>query len=70
MKLYKFKEKTGNRMALAIEQDPDDLPSGAWEAIGTIEVNKGDGPRIGADSDEILDAVEREGLFVLPRFDA
>ncbi|MBP8230970.1 MAG: hypothetical protein KAY22_01560 [Rhizorhabdus sp.] len=65
MKLYKFTEQTGSRVALAAEQNPD-LPAGAWRAAGTIEINRGDGPRIGAGSDEIMDGIDREGVFVWP----
>ena len=65
MKLYKFKEETGGRMALSPEPNPD-LPSGLWSAIGMVDVDREDGPRIGANSDEILDAIERDGVFVWP----
>lgn len=70
MRLYKFQEQTGSRMALAAEQNPDQLPSGAWLASGEVHIERGDGPRIGADSDDILDTIEREGIFIWPKSDA
>ncbi|MDE8650134.1 hypothetical protein [Novosphingobium album (ex Liu et al. 2023)] len=66
MKLYKFKEQTGRRQALAPEQNPDGLPEGAWLAIGEININREDGPRIGANSEDIIDAIERDGIFIWP----
>lgn len=70
MKLYIFREQTGKRQALAPEQNPDGLPAGAWLASGEINIDREDGPRIGANSADIIDTIERDGIYIWPAPDA
>ncbi|GLS28470.1 hypothetical protein SAMN04488498_1017 [Mesorhizobium albiziae] len=64
MKLYEFKEKTGQQAALAEEQDPDWPESGWWFATGTVNLKRGDEPYKGASSDQVFDAIERGDVFI------
>lgn len=65
MQLQVYEDADGRQ---AIVKRADDLPRRLepWSFKKQIDVARGEGPRVGADSDEILDSVEREGVFVLP----
>lgn len=47
---------------IALCCDVDKLPDGDWKQIGTVDAVRGEN-RIGASSDEILDAIEDNGYF-------
>jgi hypothetical protein len=66
MKFVKYVEEGGRRVAVA--SDPGKLPKvgRGWKEFGPIEIEATDGPRIGADSAEIIAAVESDGYFMLP----
>jgi hypothetical protein len=68
MKLYKFAARVGSRVALTKDQTGANLPKdGApWKLIGTTEVEADGKPRIGASSDEIVAAVEKDGFIIWP----
>jgi hypothetical protein len=65
MKLYEWKEVPGPRSALAAGEHSDhpDL-SGWWDSVGPMTITRGDGPYKGASSDEILDAIDGDGIFI------
>lgn len=42
-------------------------PVGKWLYFRPIELNRGDKARIGASSDEVIDAIERDGYFKWPQ---
>lgn len=67
VKLTKYMEEGGSRIALAAE--PGKLPKigKGWKEIGTVEISATDGPRIGANSADIIAGVEKDGHFVLPK---
>ena len=67
MKLYKFQASTGMGTALSKDQTGANLPArtlGGWLPQGTLDIQATDGPRIGADSAEIIAAIERDGYYV------
>lgn len=64
MKLYKF--TSGGRVAVTKDKTGSNLPSGKWKFESEMEINAGDGPRIGASSAQILAGIERDGYFIWP----
>lgn len=70
LKLYKFQPAPlkGSRVALTPDPNGANLPEdGApWRKIGEIDVVRGQGARIGASSDEILDLIDADGIVVWP----
>jgi hypothetical protein len=56
------------RVALTSDPKGTNLPpDGApWKQIGEINIERGQGPRIGASSDEIIELIERDGLVLWP----
>ena len=67
MILYRFVHKTSRRLVLSTEFDAGNLPGGAkdWLFQNTFEIGRGGPPRVGASDDEILDAIEKQGFFIL-----
>jgi hypothetical protein len=39
---------------------------GGWRFVERIDINRSDGPRIGASSREIVEGVEKDGYFIWP----
>lgn len=70
MKLYKFKPAPGKGNRAALTQDPTgaNLPADGqpWQKIGETNVERGQGPRIGASSDDIIDGIEKDGVVIWP----
>jgi hypothetical protein len=70
MKLYKFVPAPGKGRRVALTPDPSGTnlpPDGApWRWIGEVEVTPGQGPLIGASSDDILDAIQQDGVVIWP----
>jgi hypothetical protein len=67
MILYRFFKPRGWRTALTPDQTGANLPveTVPWMLGGQIEINRDEAtPRIGASADEILDAVEKDGIFL------
>ncbi|TPK15143.1 hypothetical protein FJ872_19275 [Mesorhizobium sp. B2-5-9] len=66
MKLYETKEKTGPRSALAAEEHSDHHPdmAGWWDVVGPVTIERGDAPYKGASPDEIIDAIDSQGVFI------
>jgi hypothetical protein len=65
--LYSFQSgKNRNLFALTPDAKGANLPSalGPWSKHKEVNVNRGEGPRIGADSDEILEGINRDGFFI------
>jgi hypothetical protein len=72
MKLYRFKATTGMGMALTDDKSGAKLPKrkfGAWAFDKEMNISAGDGPLIGADSDQIIKGIERDGYFLWPQKD-
>ena len=68
MKYHIFRAGVGNQMAITDDETGAKFPkrTGAWKYDRPMEINATDGPRIGADSSEIVASVERDGYFILP----
>lgn len=67
MILYRFFKPVGWRTALTPDQNGANLPAEKtpWVLGGQIEVNRNEQtPRIGASADEILDAIDQDGIFL------
>ena len=60
-----FRNSKGHQ---AVVTDPDKLPGDRndWKPFKKLTVNPGDGPRIGADSDEIINNVNEKGYHLWP----
>jgi hypothetical protein len=71
VRLYKFAPVKGNRVALTADPKGSNLPAdGApWRKIGEISVNRGGPLRIAASEDEIIDAIEADGVLIWPMTD-
>lgn len=67
MKLRKHIEQPGGRVVLVAEDSKLPTTEGRWQYAGDTDVQPGGGPRIGAGSDTILEGVERDGFFALPK---
>jgi hypothetical protein len=67
MDLHVFKGESGV-VAVGRKRDASGLPSahGPWRYIKPLIVNRGDGPRIGASSDSIIDNIEKQGFHLWP----
>ena len=67
MLLYKF-GAYGSRVALTQDRAGSNLPEDGrpWKPLGSTRVNASDAPRIGADSADIIAAIEKDGFFVFP----
>lgn len=70
MQLWKFKGAEG-KTASTSDETGSNLPSehGPWEPIGSTRIEPGDGPRIGASSEQILADVAKDGYSIWPRED-
>jgi hypothetical protein len=69
MTYYIFRARVGNEVAITDDHTGAKLPkrTGAWVYDRPIEINPTDPPRIGANSSEIIDAVDRAGYLILPK---
>ena len=67
MKLLKFTEAPGRRVALVADKTRLPATKGTWNAAGSMDIDAKDGPRIGAGSADIIAGVERDGFFVWPQ---
>ncbi len=58
-----------DRIAVTNKQDGDGLPPefAPWTYKKSLEIDADDGPRIGADSSEIIEDIERDGFPIWPR---
>jgi uncharacterized membrane protein len=67
MLLYKFGAR-GSRVALTQDKTGSNLPEDGrpWKLLGLTRVDASDGPRIGADSTDIIAAIEKDGFFIFP----
>ena len=68
MTLYKFLETPGMRVALSEDPRGQNLPQtkGNWDFAGSVELRKGGKGTIGASADDIIDGIERMGVFIRP----
>lgn len=59
-RIYVFKG-AGNDYGFTANPNGNNLPAdkGPWHQVRDTEMNRGDGPRFGASTDDVLDAVER-----------
>jgi hypothetical protein len=66
--LYKFEAAIGLQFALATDNSGQNLPAGGapWKLLGVTKVEPGK-QLIGASSDEILAAIQRNGYFIYPK---
>jgi hypothetical protein len=67
MKLRKHIEQHGGRVVLVADDSRLPTTEGRWQYAGDTDDQAGGGPRIGEDSDTILEGVERDGYFALPK---
>lgn len=59
--------KGANGIQVIVASDADLPPQGApYRFVKDLTVNSGDGPRIGANSDEIISSVEKKGFHIWP----
>lgn len=68
MILYRFFKPYGWRMALTPDQTGANLPAEKtpWMVGGQVDVNRNEHPpRIGASADQILDAIDKDGIFLM-----
>jgi hypothetical protein len=65
MKLLKFVERNGPRSVVVKDESTLPKVGSGWVAAGTIDVQSGEPPRIGASADEILANIETHGFFML-----
>jgi hypothetical protein len=68
MVLYKFGAR-GSRVALTQDKTGSNLPEDGrpWKPLGPTEIDASGGPsRIGADSTDIIAAIEKYGFFIFP----
>lgn len=65
-KLYKFKSDRGEVAVTSDKTGAKLPPRHKWQYIGEVNISADDGPRIGADSADIVGGVERDGYFILP----
>jgi len=70
MRFLRYKEDGGPRVVLV--KDPASLPKvgKGWVAAGHMDMNPGDGPRIAANTDEIIASIEAHGFFMAGAPDA
>jgi len=56
----------GSNYGFTTDPTGSNLPAdkGPWTRVRDIEMNRGDGERIGVNSDDVLDAVERDRAYV------
>lgn len=67
MILYRFCKQLGRQTALTPDVGGSNLPHdpNPWVPAGQVEINRGETvPRIGASADQILDAIEKYGIFM------
>jgi hypothetical protein len=65
-----FQAVPGTQVAVTSDSRGRNLPkqaSGGWYPLRTLAVNRGGGPIISADSDEVITAIERDGYFIWPK---
>jgi hypothetical protein len=65
-----FKQSAGTAEAVTDDKIGEKLPklqSKTWVYEKEVTINHGGGPFIGADSDEVIDCVEKYGYFLWPR---
>jgi hypothetical protein len=67
MLLYKFGAR-GSRVALTQDKTGSNLPEDGrpWKPLGSTRVDASVGRQIGADSADIIAAIEKDGFFVFP----
>ena len=68
MKCHVFLGKSG-KVAVTDNQDGASLPPqfAPWTHEKSIEIDADDGPRIGADSSEIVEDIQRNGFHIWPK---
>lgn len=66
MLLYRFHEAGGSTVVITNDITGANLPKceGVWKADGQTEISAGGGRRLGVDPEEIIAAIERDGIFV------
>ena len=65
MRFYKF--MSNGEVVITDDKTGAKLPPGRkWKFMGETRMDAGDGPKIGANSSEIVDGVKRDGYFVWP----
>lgn len=65
-----FKQSSGTSRAVTDDTDGEKLPrlkSGTWVYEKEVTINHGGGPLEGADSDDVIEGVERDGYYLLPQ---
>ena len=65
-----FKQSTGTARAVTDDRIGEKLPKlqfKAWVYEKEVTINHGGGLFIGADSDEVMEAIERDGYYLLPQ---
>jgi hypothetical protein len=67
MLLYKFGAR-GSRVALTQDKTGSNLPEDGrpWKPLGSTRVDASVGRQIGADSADIIAAIEKDGFCVFP----
>jgi hypothetical protein len=65
--LYKFGAR-GSRVALTQDKTGSNLPEDGrpWKLLGSTRVDASVGRQIGAESADIIAAVEKDGFFIFP----
>jgi hypothetical protein len=68
-KYHIFRGTTGTAVMVTDDKTGTKLPKhpvGRWVYFRSIDLERGDGARIGASSDQVIDAMERTGFFRWP----
>jgi hypothetical protein len=69
-KYHIFHGTTGTAVMVTDDKTGKKLPKhpvGSWVYFRAIDLNRGDKARIGASSDEVIDAIEKSGYFRWPK---
>lgn len=70
---HMFKQSSGTARAATDDRIGEKLPklkSGTWIYDREVTVNHGGGPLDGADSDEVIEAIEQDGYYFWPQPEA
>lgn len=64
---YRFHEADGQTIAISNSKTGSNLPTplSMWRADGQTDVSAGGRTRLGSTPDEIIDAIERDGYFLV-----
>lgn len=67
---YVFQKSVGTQIAISDDKAGTKLPkseNGTWALLRSLNVRPGGGPLIGADSDEVIEDIKRDGYSLWPK---